>query len=83
MLKAVEAGSVFRPPSRTEISDATYQAWGSHDEGHLLLVKIEGNRLEATPYGNLDGNRLRAIQVNDISSGAPADAKKTSWMKPR
>jgi tartrate-resistant acid phosphatase type 5 len=68
----------FNNGTPRNFEEARTQAWGGNDEGHLLLVKIEGDRLEATPYGNLDVNRLRAIVINDISPSAAPGAKKTT-----
>ena len=40
------------------------QAWGGNTEGHFLLARIDGKRLEVTPHGQLKQNELRAIVLN-------------------
>jgi len=59
-------GGKFRTdaPSKNNIAAELCQAWGGNTEGHFLLVRIDGKRLEVTPYGQLTQNELRAIVLN-------------------
>jgi len=51
-------------PSKNNSAAELCQAWGGNTEGHFLLARIDGKRLEVMPYGHLKQNELCAIALN-------------------
>ena len=62
-------GGEFRieAPDARSFGDEKLVCWGGNDEGHFLLVEIEGERMKVTPYGRLDAaEKLRHIKVTPV-----------------
>jgi tartrate-resistant acid phosphatase type 5 len=57
-------------PKENRFDDARTQAWGGNEEGHFLLVRIAGDRMQVVPYGNLADDRLHPIKIN-VVTGKP------------
>ncbi len=59
-----------RPPDADAFEDEETRAWGGNDEGHFLLVEIDGNQMKVSPLGHLDQNgQLRHIKINSVAGG--------------
>ena len=54
-------------PKASRFDEAKTQAWGGTDEGHFLLVQINGRRMEVFPFGNLAEKTLRPIKINVVT----------------
>jgi hypothetical protein len=51
------------------LKDVGAQAWGGNEEGHFLLVKIEGDEMSVWPYGHLALGQPRLIKL-DFPAGS-------------
>lgn len=60
-------GGKYRTSEPHRHADAGTQAWGGNDEGHFLLVKLEKDQLEITPFGHLKADRLRPIKLRQAN----------------
>jgi len=59
--------SIGRPSSSRLVTELT-QAWGGNDEGHFLLVEINGAEMKVMPIGHLQDDRLRPIKINPVGA---------------
>ncbi|MEK6320274.1 MAG: metallophosphoesterase [Acidobacteriota bacterium] len=56
-----------RVPSTEDFGKAKTTAWGGNEEGHFLLVKINGDRMEVTPRAKRGPNgEPRVLEIKDI-----------------
>ncbi|MFN8003046.1 MAG: metallophosphoesterase [Acidobacteriota bacterium] len=60
-------GGKFRESEPDDFQKAKTQVWGGNNEGHFLLVDINGNEMSVTPFGHLHGNELRPIAINHVT----------------
>lgn len=56
----------FRSDEPTQFQKAKTKVWGGSDEGHFILVTIEGDEMKVTPYGALKEGKLRPIKTHAI-----------------
>jgi hypothetical protein len=54
------------------LKDIGAQAWGGNEEGHFLLVKIEGDEMSVWPHGHLAQGRPCLIKLNFPEGSSPA-----------
>ncbi|MGH9937297.1 MAG: purple acid phosphatase family protein [Blastocatellia bacterium] len=54
--------------SASRLAAEMIQAWGGNDEGHFLLVEINGAEMKVTPIGHRRDGRLRPIKINPVGS---------------
>lgn len=60
-------GGKYRTSAPHMHADAGTQAWGGNNEGHFLLVKLNGDRMEVTPIGHLDATgKLRELPLHQV-----------------
>lgn len=55
----------YRKGKPDQLEEAKTKAWGGNDEGHFLLVSINGDRMEITPVTNFDGQQPKPLKVKD------------------
>jgi hypothetical protein len=52
--------------SASRLAAEMIQDWGGNDEGHFLLVEINGTEMKVTPIGNRKDGQLRPIKINPV-----------------
>lgn len=55
----------FRSAALTKFDKAKTKAWGGNDEGHFVLVTIEGDTMTVFPFGRLKEGNLRPITTRN------------------
>jgi hypothetical protein len=65
-------GGKYRAGAPNQTENAKTQVWGGNDEGHFLVVEIDGAQMKVTPYGHLANGQLRPIKVNVVAGSQHA-----------
>jgi predicted phosphodiesterase len=60
-------GGKYRERAPKNFDRAMTQVWGGNDEGHFLLVEINGEEMKVTPFGHLANGQLRHLKVNHVA----------------
>lgn len=61
-------GGKFRngSPNASRLAAEMVRAWGGNDEGHFLLVEVNGAEMKVTPIGHQKDGRLKPIKINPV-----------------